>query len=428
MRMTSKKNAAVLLLILFFSQFTLQSFAIVNAVQQSTRTYGALEKDAIIKRIKTNSKILGSIAWSPDSKFFAVFTTKNNGSTSILVYTRTSNHLLIELPVAKSADSFTGSLCFSPDGRHLAATASGTIAIWDTQKWQKATELQGSSALDPYTAIDGQSLTFSPDSTKVSVKFVFCLWWPNEEKGRSLDLIPQLEQYRRDSIQKGTFWDDFRAGKIIDHSDIIASFDVTTGKRLFYFPAPASTPLKSSQFKSNLSYNENGNHLITPLSIFVHDSPGNPQGISTSILQIRDSRTGEVIQEKNFTTTGEEISEIALLDTDKIIISTIHATATIRSVKNSEPMKTWDLNKMEPLIDFGLASKDQASLSLSQDRHYLLTSFGKKVNLWDTLSGNLVRTFLFKEGGVSSCAISPDRKTILVSNFETSELYLIVLN
>ena len=116
-----------------------------------------LESRRQVGLLPHSEEVIGAAA-SPDGRWLATVTTKNNESQPVLLWDLTTQKIAATL-----TNDFwlrPGSITFSPDNQWLAfATVFGGVRLWDVQARREVTNLPS-----PYPSSASLGLAFSPDS------------------------------------------------------------------------------------------------------------------------------------------------------------------------------------------------------------------------------------------------------------------------
>ena len=378
--------------------------------------------------ISTNLDWAYRVAWSPDSKYFAVIGMEGSGGSttfSVVVYDASTHKMIQTLPVnAKKPGSLLGDIAFSPDGKYLAA-GIGVITLWDAKTWQPVRDIEG-----PYDRglVSGgvKSIAFNPDS-KTLVVFYDSVVWPEtvkiltREEGAALGA--KVDAAKKD----GTFWEKLSNSKIVSNLGTIMAFDVETKKRLFVQAVPVPTPEKNARFTGNLTYTEDGKYLLSSRIEHRQLERGEPFRHFT-FLEFRDPQTGQIIKEVADPHVMQ-VTAMAVSPDGKYIATgtdTLSKESTLNTftkgwdlIDNQDPIRLWDIADGKKLMEFGPLRGAVLSLAFSPDGTLLVscqTDLEKKetVWLWDVKTGEIIERVTTPLSGSEffACSMSPNGHTI----------------
>jgi len=379
------------------------------------------------------------VAWSPDSKNFAVIGSKgtaDNKTYSVLVYDAGTRKVTRELPIKKPG-STSGDISFSPDGKYLAA-GIGVISLWDAHSWHHAHDIEG-----PYQrglVTEGiESLVFSPDSKSLSVSYQAVVW-PETITIRTREDVEAWAKKEKEAKKGGTFWDKLGKGELRAFLDTVMTFNAETGTRLFVQAVKMPTPDESARVTGNLAYTRDGRYLLVSRSEQHKLKPGEHGRIRT-FLEFRDPKTGRLIREMS----GLHVMQItaqSLSPNGKLVATgteTLNKDSALNPyskewdvIDNKDPVRVWDVVGGNLVREFGPLRGAVKALAFNPDGSLLLscqTDLEKKETLWlwDVASGDLVERISTPRSGHEffGCAISPNGQSIAMP--VRDQIYLVNL-
>jgi WD40 repeat protein/serine/threonine protein kinase len=116
--------------------------------------------------IRAHDKGVSCVAFSPNGQIFATA----GGDLSVKVWETASRQLLKTFPGFGRTSDATGlapnSICFSPDGKLLAAADKDSIVVWETVEWREQARIPRESPSDMNMV--GLPVVFSPDGNTLA--------------------------------------------------------------------------------------------------------------------------------------------------------------------------------------------------------------------------------------------------------------------
>ncbi len=374
--------------------------------------------------ISTGFRYMRSVAWSPDSKLFAV--TQTTGLTaSIVVYDAATQKIVKSLeppkcgPYSGENEAHGGDVSFSPDGRYLAG-GIGIITLWDTKTWQPVRDILGPFERGSYAAGPVESIAFSPDSKSLAILYSSVLW-PESMRVDGREAIFAVARIRK-------------TDKSISNSRAIMAFDVETTNRVFLVKeekAIDSVNKISRMFTGGVSYSHDGKYILSADCGGVrHDfltKDDDPSKKYTRILFF-DAKTGMIVNEIQDIHVMN-VTSSALSHNGKFI-ATGTDTGAKRSTRNqfsdkwysnnnTDPIRIWDVASGKKLQELGPIRGSVRSFAFSPDDRVLVScqtdiSENETIWLWDLASGQLIERVSTPRSGhdFHACALSPDGRII----------------
>lgn len=375
--------------------------------------------------ISTGFGYIQQVAWSPDSKYFAV-TQATRTKMTIEVYDAITNKIVKSLQ-PKISSSYTGDrdiimagdVSFSPDGRYLAG-GYGVITLWDTQTWQPVRDILGPFARGMNVASGVRSIAFSPDSRSLAILYPSVIW-PESIRVNGFEEVVAFARKRK--IDKS----------ITDEAAIMV-FDVETTNRNFFVKEKqtASDGERFSRlYSGGISYSPDGKFIIANhVGSIRHDllTKEDDRSKHFTHLIFLDAKTGKL---------AGEISDVHVMEISASTFShdgNIVATGTNTGAKkssrntftdqwtfnnNADPIRVWDAVSGKKLLELGPIRGAVRRFAFSPDDKVLVScqtdiSENETVWLWDLTSGQLIERISTPRHGTdfSSCALSPDGRTL----------------
>ena len=372
--------------------------------------------------IVTDTLGLGHLAWSPDSKYFAVVVWLKDHKHFVWVYKAATKRRVHELAIELGSFDH-GALTFSPDGQYLAVKTGEQVAIFETQNWQVIRDIKGSSEKDPFTAQGIESIAFSPDSKSIAVFYNSSVWWPKEESRRDSETERSLREKRHADGTAGTYWENLAKGKVIRDLGIVVAFIVASGQRSFVIAPPPSGPLISGSLIGNVNYTPDGKYLLTGFMESHRDKITDLKSKHQAFLQLRDSQTGETVKTIFPGITLNQISEI-------VPFKQSVALGTRLSIDNGfnkpDPIQLWDLESASKVLELAPIPGNVTAISFDLDGKLMVSAHANDIWLWNSETGQSIERIIPTHESMIDCAISPDGKYIAAPYYNNT-IYLFSL-
>lgn len=389
------------------------------------------------EEISTDLDWVYRVAWSPDSRHFAVIGSKGSGDLkgySVLVYDASTQKVIKVFPV-KQPGLIAGDIAFSPDGKYLAA-GIGVISLWDAHTWQPVHDIEGPHERG-FVGGGVQSIAFSPDGKSLAVLYE-SVAWPETVVIRTREEAAVWAKKEEAAKKDGTFWEKRAKAEILSRLSTIMAFDVETNKRIFVQTGPALTPEGGGHFTGNLTFTADGKYLVTSrgerpsllkLKSGMHDQ-------IRTFLELRDPRTGHLLKEIE----GIHVMEITAVAVSPDGKSAATGTRTLSKestlnqpmIDNRDPVRLWSLAGGDKVMEYGPLRGAVRALAFSPDSNLLVscqTDLEKKETLWiwDVASGQLIERVSTPRSGHEffGCAMSPNGRFVALPVLGT--IYLIGL-
>lgn len=388
-----------------------------------------------------------SVAWSPDSRYFAV-----TGFNRLLgrdvyfikVYEAKTKRLVQNFPV-KSLGSMLGAVAFSPDGKYLAAgSALDTITLWGTKNWQVVHSIQGASEQDSFTAKEPKSIVFSPDGKSLAVLYDHVIVWPLAIKSRTAEMEKFLRAEAHEARNGDDYWEKKAKGELISDAKSVILFDSESARRLLVIESPQNTSAGSQYFTGNLTYTPDGKYLITPWVERYTQGAKQSSSLYSTSLQFREIQSGKIIK----TVPSVHVMEITAntVSPNGKFVATGTSTTLSESklnraankwvaVNNHDPIRLWDIDSGEKLMEFGPTNGEVQALSFMPNSNILVScqrdyGRGRTVTLWSIATGREIesletptRSAEPSDSTLVDCAVSPNGKYILAPSGAAIHLF-----
>lgn len=376
------------------------------------------------REIPTELDWVYRVAWSPDSKHFAVIGSKGSGDHtiySVLVYDAKTEKVITALPI-KQPGSITGDIAFSPDGKYLAA-GIGIITVWDAQVWKWVRDFEGPYARG-FVGGSVECMAFNPDSKSIAVLYRSVVW-PETLEIRTREEAAAWGQKEAASKKDHTFWEKRAKGEILKRFSTIMAFSVETAQRVFVQRGPDITPDGGGHFTANIAYTSDGQYLVVSRVEHLAETKLKQKtpNRTNSFLELRDSQTGQLVRE----IPGTHVMEItaSAISPDGKLAATGTTTGTRESsvsqplIDNKDPLRLWNLDTGEKVMEYGPLRGRVMALVFSPDGQLLIScqrDIEKKETMWfwDVASGQLLERVRTPLSGRDffSCAISPNGRMV----------------
>lgn len=379
------------------------------------------------EEISTGLDWVYRVAWSPDSRHFAVIGSKGSGDGkiySVSVYDANTNKVIKTHPI-KQPGSIAGDIAFSPDGKYLAA-GIGVITLWDAHTWQPVRDIEG-----PHERrfVGGRvdSLAFSPDGKSLSVLYK-SVTWPETVIIRTREEAAVWAKKEEAAKKDGTYSEKLAQGEILSHLPTVMAFDVETKKRSFVQVA-GMNPMSGQfgRFTANLVYTVNGQYLLVSRRELHKLKPGEHHQEET-FLEFRDPHTGQIVKEREGL-HAMGLTAIAVSPDGKYVATgtnTLSKTSILNPftknydlIDNKDPVRLWNLASGEKVMEYGQLRGAVKALAFSPNGNLLVscqTDLEKKETLWlwDVASGQLIERVTTPRSGHEffHCAMSPNGRFV----------------
>ena len=370
--------------------------------------------------IKTlNSNIRGGVstlAYSPDGKIIA------SGSANNKISFWNSQSLKFIKAIEEDTDlSFSSSLAYSPDGKVIASGyIDGDIRLWNALSYETIKTIQGHTG-------SVYSIAYSPDGKVIasgSIDSNIRLW--NSQSGEIINTLSGQTSrvwsiaFSPDSkaISSGSGDNDIRLWNA-QSGEVIKSLKGHLGSVLSVAYSPDGKVIASGSSDNTIRlWNiESGktiktiNELANPIQSITYSPDGKTIATSFgSTIQLRDAQSGEII-ETFIRGHTSSIRAIAYSPDGKIIASGSY----------DKTIQLWNSQSGEKIKTLYGHSNAVLSISFSADGKVITSgSADSTIRLWDVQSGKNTETFYGRINNASSIAHSPDDKSIAYGSNENS--------
>lgn len=397
------------------------------------------------QKIVTNKSVISTsfgsvrdVAWSPDSKYFAV-AQSTKITASIVIYDAKTQKIVKSLepkkcgPYSGIYESHSGGkVAFSQDGRYLAG-GFGIITLWDTKTWQPVRDILGPFVRGANVAGHVKSLIFSPDSLSLAILYSSVLY-PEYLHVEGFAAIREIAK-RRES------------DKSITNEPTLIVFDVESGNITFNFKQEHATDKINKygrMFSGGISYSPDGRYILTNhFGGIRHDfiTKDDDPSKYDSRLVFRDAKSGKSMKEFS-AIHAMEITASTYSHNGKLIATgtntgSKHNTRNLLAGPwvwfknhNEDPIRIWDAETGAKLMELGPLRGSPKWLGFSPDDRVLVScqtdvSENEIIWIWDLTSGQLIERVRIPRGWnhIHSCALSPDGHTIAITDGDT--IYLV---
>jgi WD40 repeat protein len=325
------------------------------------------------------------VAWHPSEKRLAVL----DGDLNLIEFDAITGQIIHVLPTLIRG-ALTGGIAYSPDGKYLIG-GNGVISVFDAGSGQKVKEILGPYEGDPHGAQGLDTLTISPDSRLVAVRY---------------------SQYKHTN----------RAN--------ISVFEIDTGRLVFSLP-DIGDKVHASIFSGNLVFTPDGKSLLSPRYEFLTASETKRRGEAfhySVYLDTLDARTGKVTRTIP-SVHVQRITAQAVSADGKLIATgtnTLGKESTLNEttggwdyINNQDPIRIWSAETGKIQKELGPLRGAVSALSFSHDGSLLASCQTDLTNketlwLWDVASGQLIERVKTPNSAYEffDCAFSPSGRRL----------------
>jgi WD40 repeat protein len=335
------------------------------------------------------------IAWHPSGKVFAVL----DADLRVIEFDAQTGKKLKILPTLVRG-ALSGGIAYSPDGKYLLG-GNGVITVFDAATGAKIREIAGPYANDIHGAQGFDTLTISPDSRNVAVRY------------------------------------SMYAHKI---SGNISVFDIETGAEVFSI-SEISNKQMASGFSGNLAYTPDGKNLLTSHYEFptyaVRKLTGEKLNYSAAV-DLLDAHSGQrigrigpvhvmratalaVSRNGRYVATGTSTTDKEYGRNPK--------TGEADYIENEDPIRLWDRETGKLIREFGPLRGAVRALSFNRDGSILASCQTDLTNketiwLWNVASGRLIQRIRTSGSAFEffDCSFSPDGRHLAMPSLSRVEL------
>lgn len=279
---------------------------------------------------------------------------------------------------AKSGD-FQSVIFLADGGKLLSGSSDHTVQLWDVATAQSIRIFDGQ--VDPFG-----SLVFSPDGRMILASNME-LWDPAA--------ATPLHDYGQETVWSSVFSPDGKTFITTYKDWKFRVMDLATGTTVRIFGEDKSVDEKTWQ--NHISLSADGTTLLASSNATPWLGIGDQRN---STLSLWDAKTG-----KKLKTLFDDKSG-ATNDFTSIVLSQDAKTAL---TVQGGTLKFWDISAGVVTHSFDARA---IRVALSPDGKTALSG-GGELDLWDVVSGKLIRTFASPQGDIESVAFSPDGHTAL---------------
>lgn len=355
----------------------------------------AVQDIVISKRTLRLSAEGKKIAWHPSGKTFAVL----DADLRVIEFDAQTGKKLKVLPTLVRG-ALSGGIGYSPDGKYLIG-GNGVITVFDAATGAKIREIAGPYANDIHGAQGFDTLTISPDSKNVAVRY---------------------------SMYAHTITEN------------ISVFDIETGTEVFLISGISNKKMASG-FSGNLTYTPDGKNLLTSHYEFPTDAVRKLTGAKlnySAAVEFLDAHSGQRIK---------RIGAIHVMRATALAVSRdgrYVATGTSTTdkeygrnpktggadyIENEDPVRLWDRETGKLIREFGPLRGAVRALSFNQDDSILASCQTDLANketiwLWDVASGRLIQRIRTPRSAFEffECSFSPDGRYLAMPSVSSVEL------
>jgi len=336
------------------------------------------------------------IAWHPSGKIFAVL----DADMRVIEFDAQTGEKRKVLPTLVRGSLF-GGIAYSPDGRYLVG-GNGVITVFDAATGAKIREIAGPYANDFHGAQGIATLTISPDSKNVAVRYSMYAHTINEN---------------------------------------ISVFDIETGAEVFSVSGISNMKMASG-FSGNLAYTPDGKHLLTSHYEFptyaVRKLTGEKTNYSAAV-DFLDAHSGQRIERIGPPVHVMRVRALAVSRNGRYVATGTSTTDKEYGrnpktgepdfIENEDPVRLWDRETGKLIREFGPLRGAVVALSFNQDDSILASCQTDLTNketiwLWSVASGQLIQR-IRTSGTVSEffdCSFSPDGRYLAMPSVSRVEL------
>ncbi len=349
-----------------------------------------------IRRFEKTSRIVVSIAFSPDGKYLL---TGAEGGTILLWDVATATEIRSFQPFYSFEN--VNSVAFSQDGQFVFAAISGRIDIWFASDGRPFASIPDIAPKEPYSSSlvnEINALAVSPQG-----RFVMGGYWDGVARLWDLETNEEVREFdaHTGGITSVVYSNDGSRILTGSYDGTARLWNVETGEEIMVFSGHEAG-VTSVAFSPN-------NELILTGSSRGTITLGSLNGPDTT-ARLWDIETGSELMRFYGLTAG--ISEVAFSPTgDSIVTGNFGFAQVWNLTKPTIPARVFD--HPDPVV----------SMDFNADFRILITSsIDKRVRIWNAESGILVQEVDPHAEGVGSVLISPDAQYALVIGCENYEI------
>lgn len=372
-----------------------------------------------LKPIEGESKDVGTLVFSPDSKILALVTQWNSSNRSLKFFNIFSGGW----DTLQVGD--LSSVAFSPDGKLLATGSSKDVTLWDFPSLNKTeTFTQGEPVLDVAFSPDGRRLASAGRLGSVN------LWDVTAHKHitalhgltgtvYSIDFSPDGKTLAAVGDDEGIKLWDIVSGKKIPEDLRVDTADPASvvafspdGKLLVIGYEQGDLKILDSETKSELATLKGHERSLTNLAF----SPDSKLLVSAS----EDKR----IQLWDVITRIREASPLAGV-TGPIKAATFSLDSGTLTAVDDEGVKVWDVMSHQRLSTPITPPDPSYAAAFSSDRKTLGLLGKSTIRIWENISQNEPKALPGSFSGDSSIALSHDGKLLVTASKTTVTIWAV---
>jgi WD40 repeat protein/serine/threonine protein kinase len=354
---------------------------LASAAQDRTAKLWDAAGGPALRTFAGHTQQVSSVAFSPDGQTLA---TSSEDGTIKLWDPATGR----ERAALAGHTAWVVRVAFSPDGRFLASSSNDmTVRLWDVARGQQAHVLRG------HEGANLRGVAFSPDG-----RLLASANSPGTVKIWDLASGPQEYRFLHQSnqpVRALAFASDGRRLAAAGFNQPMCLWDVPTGRRLRLFSGHAG-------WVECVTFRADGKLLAS--------------GGTDGTVRLWDPESGQAVR----TLAGHAgwVNGLSFSPDGRLLASaSADQTLIVWDVATGQKEQT--LRGQEGGDDKARAGFSSAAFS--PDGHLLASGGGDKVQIWETQTWQMLRTFPAHPRGVATLAFSPDGTRLASGGFEANE-------